>query len=76
MKNSFKCIFRMKVITFEELFNCPNSENWLYEEVFARLLVASITFKAKSGKFIKVSEIYFISLLFFDTNFNRTKHKV
>ena len=66
----------MKVITFEELFNYPNSENWLYEEVSARLSVASITFKAKSGKFIKVSEIYFISLLFFDTNFNRTKHKV
>ena len=66
----------MKVITFEELFNYPNSENWLYEEVSARLLVASITFKAKSGKFIKVSEIYFKSLLFFDTNFNRTKHKV
>ena len=54
----------------------PNSENWLYEEVSTRLLVASITFKAKSGKFNKVSEIYFISLLFFDTNFNRTKHKV
>ena len=66
----------MKVITFKELFNYPNSENWLYEEVSARLFVASITFKAKSGKFIKVSEIYFISLLFFDTNFNRTKHKV
>ena len=66
----------MKVITFEDLFNYPNSENWLYEEVSARLLVASITFKAKSGKFIKVSGIYFISLLFFDTNFNRTKHKV
>ena len=66
----------MKVITFEELFNYSNSENWLYEEVSARLLVASITFKAKSGKFIKVSKIYFISLLFFHTNFNRTKHKV
>ena len=65
----------MKVITFEDLFNYPNSENWLYEEVFARLLVASITFKAKCGKFIKVSKIYFISLLFFDTNFNRIKHK-
>ena len=66
----------MKVITFEELFNYTNSENWLYEEVSARLLVASITFKAKSGKFIKVSKIYFISLLFFLKNFNRTKHKV
>ena len=66
----------MKVTTFEELFNYPNLENWLYEEVSARLLVATITFKTKSGKFIKVSEIYFISLLFSDTNFNRTKHKV
>ena len=56
----------MKVITFEELFNYPNLEIWLYEEISARLLVASITFKAKSTKFIKVSEIYFISLLFFD----------
>ena len=66
----------MKVITFKELFSYPNLENWLYEEVSTRLLVASITFKAKSGKFIKVSEIHFISSLFFDTNFNRTKHKV
>ena len=63
--NNFKCIYRMKVITFEDLFNYPNSENWLYEEVSTRLLVASITFKAKSGKFIKVSEIYFITLLVF-----------
>ena len=65
IKNNFKCIYRMKAITFEDLFNYPNLENWLYEEVFARLLVASITFKAKVGKFIKVSEIYFITLLFF-----------
>ena len=40
----------MKVITFEELFNYPDLENWLYEEVSARLLVASITFKAKKWK--------------------------
>ena len=53
----------MKVITFEQLFNYPNSDDWLYEEVSARLLVASITFKSKTGKFIKVKEIHFINLL-------------
>ena len=49
----------MKVISFEQLFHYPNSDQWLYEEVSARLLLTSITFKSKTGKFIKVSEIYF-----------------
>ena len=49
----------MKVITFEQLLHYPNSDQWLYDEVSARLLLTSITFKSKTGKFIKVSEIYF-----------------
>ena len=52
----------MKVITFEQLFHYPNSDQWLYEEVSARLLLTTITFKSKTGKFIKVSEIYFLFL--------------
>ena len=50
----------MKVITFEQLFHYPNSDQWLYEEVSAKLLLTTITFKSKNGKFIKLVKYIFI----------------
>ena len=60
----------MKVITFEQLFNYPNSDDWLYEEVSARLLVASITFKSKTGKFIKVKKNTYYKFINFEKKKN------
>ena len=56
--NHYTNIYRMKVITFEELYNYPNSDQWLHEEVSGKLLLTTITFKSKTSKFIKVTEAY------------------